>query len=100
MRVTNCCLSVCSGNGAGLTIEEQRALMDKGWAKVDATAAAAAAGQLPASGAPTAFPAAMRIIPLGSDRSRALFWKLACCPVLAGAKQYSFHPLLWKSVML
>ncbi|KAK9915262.1 hypothetical protein WJX75_006841 [Coccomyxa subellipsoidea] len=80
-------LLLAGGNGAGLTIEEQRALMDKGWAKVDATAAAAAAGQLPASGAPTAFPAAMRIIPLGSDRSRALFWKLACCPVLAGGAQ-------------
>ncbi len=76
--------SICSGTGSGLTIEEQRALMDRSWAKVDAEAAPAAAPKLPGSGAATAFPAAVRILPLGSDRSGALFWKLACCPVLAG----------------
>lgn len=57
--------------------------MDSSWAKVET---AGAAEQVPAcSGAATAFPAAMRILPLGSDRSGALFWKLSCCPVLAGA---------------
>ncbi|CAL8468960.1 g8501 [Coccomyxa elongata] len=76
-------LLLANGDGSGLTIEEQRALMDSSWAKVES---AAAAGQVPAcSGAATAFPAAMRILPLGSDRSGALFWKLSCCPVLAGA---------------
>ncbi|BDA43044.1 probable cell division cycle-associated 7-like protein at N-terminal half [Coccomyxa sp. Obi] len=79
-------LLLANGDGSGLTIEEQRALMEGSWAKMEATGAAAA-GQVPAcSGAAVAFPAAMRIVPLGSDRSGALFWKLSCCPVLAGAE--------------
>ncbi|EIE26968.1 hypothetical protein COCSUDRAFT_59460 [Coccomyxa subellipsoidea C-169] len=78
-------LLLASGSGSGLTIEEQRSLMDRSWAKVDAEAAATAAPQLPGSGAAMAFPAAVRILPLGRDRSGALFWKLACCPVLAGS---------------
>lgn len=63
--------------------------MGRGWAEVEAGMAACAA-QVPAggpgAGAPTAFPAAVRTAPLGRDRSGALFWKLRCCPILAGPR--------------
>jgi hypothetical protein len=74
----------CSGNASSLTIEEQKQLMSMGSQKV--AVAAAAASSLAAAAGPTAFPAAMRMLPLGQDRTGSLFWSLRCAPVLAGGQ--------------
>lgn len=77
-----CVLCKFSGNASSLTIEQQRELMEAGMAK--AAAATLPPGSFPAAAGPAANPAAVRILPLGQDRTEALFWKLYCAPILAG----------------
>ncbi len=68
------------GSAGGLTVAEQRDLLQRAQEEVDAAEPKAEVD----SGAST-LPAAVRIMPLGEDRRGALYWKLHCSPILAGA---------------
>ena len=75
------CECARSGNASSLTIQEQRDLMQRAQQEVDAADPKVAEGDSAAS----ALPATMRIVPLGEDRRGALYWKLRCSSILAGA---------------
>ena len=67
------------GSSGGLTIEEQKDLMQRAQEEVGA-----AEPKVEADSAASALPAAVRIMPLGEDRRGALYWKLQCSSILAG----------------
>lgn len=68
------------GASSGLTAQQQRELIDTAERKAAASVGLAALD----CGAAVA-PPAVRVNPLGRDRSGATFWDLACSPALAGA---------------
>ncbi len=74
----------CRCGEAGLTAEQQRELTAAAAAKADAAAAAAGAVTADAAAA-AAGAAAVRAVPLGCDRSGALYWDLHCAKLLTGA---------------
>ena len=70
-------LSACRGPASGLTIAEQMALLQQ--AKAQAEAAE------PDQAEAAALPPTVRVLPLGEDRRGALYWKLPCSAIVAGA---------------
>jgi len=74
-----------SAGAAAMTVDEQRALVDKSAALVRAAAAGAATAAAPA--APP--PAEARALPLGRDRHGTAVWRLRSAPALTGAPSAS-----------
>jgi hypothetical protein len=72
-----------------MTVDEQRALVDKSAALARAAAAGAAAAAAPA--APP--PAEARALPLGHDRHGTAVWRLRSAPALTGAPLASGHSM-------
>ena len=70
-------LSACRGPASSLTIAEQMALLQQ--AKAQAETAE------PDQAEAAALPPAVRVLPLGEDRRGALYWKLRCSAIVAGA---------------
>ena len=70
-------LSACRGPASGLTIAEQIALLQQAKAQAEA-------GE-PDQSEAAALPPAVRVLPLGEDRWGALYWKLPCSIIMAGA---------------
>ncbi|KAK9830411.1 hypothetical protein WJX72_011628 [[Myrmecia] bisecta] len=76
-------LLITTGGAKGMTIEEQKALMEEGRLKVEAAATSAALVKVAALEA-SLHNTAVRGVPLGSERDGTRFWDLQCAPVLTG----------------
>jgi len=85
-----------SAGAAAMTVDEQRALVDKSAALVRAAAAGAATAAAPA--APP--PAEARAVPLGRDRHGTAVWRLRSAPALTSAPSASGQSLRCCPAML
>ena len=70
----------CRGSTSGLTLEQQRGLMQRAQEEVEAGEPKLAEGDFAAA----ALPPSVRVMPLGEDRRGALYWSLQCGSTLAG----------------
>ena len=85
-------LSACRGPASGLTIAEQMALLQQAKAQAEAAEPDQAEAAAP--------PPVVRMLPLGEDRRGALFWKLPCSAIVAGADVLSHQSARCKCLAL